>query len=189
MPVPVLASAALVASWLAQAEPAPPEEPAPAPAPPSAAEEPTPLRPVNTVAVHGRVATRAAGPDGDVPRGGFSLGATFEHRWGGVGGVFAFGAGVDLFFDRFATGSTQNSFVALQTVALERAAIRPWIGVGAGLGVANVTRAVARGAVGVEVPFKRGSSIALRADLTHALSGDRTFGDLVDFGIGLLQHF
>jgi hypothetical protein len=192
MPVPLLASAALVASWLAQAELAPPEEPATAPAPvapPPASEEPPAQRPVNTVAVHGRLATRAAGPDSEVPREGFSVGGTFEHRWGGVAGRLTFGAGLDFFFDRFASGSTQNSFVALQTVSLERAAIHPWIGVGAGLGVANVTRPVARGAVGVELPFNRGSSIALRADLTHALSGDRTFGDLVDFGVGLLQHF
>jgi hypothetical protein len=209
MLVPGVASAAFVfaaswlaqpgpaPSWLAQAEPAPPEEPppvsaptAPPPAPPIPSdEEPPPLRPINTIAVYGRVATRPTGPSGDFPRVGFSLGGTFEHRYAGVSGTFAFGLGVDFFFDHFATGSTQNSFVALQTVSLDRLPVRPWLAVGAGIAVASDTRPVVRGALGLELPFSRANSIAVRADLTHALSGDRAFADLLDVGLGLIQHF
>jgi hypothetical protein len=200
----MLAPALLVASWIAQAELAPPEPPSPpaaqaAPAPasppatPAPASPPTPDEPprlhVNAVAVHGRFAARAAGPEAGVPREGFSLGGSFDHRYAGVGGVFGFGAGLDFFFDRFASGSTQNSFVALQTVVYERAAIRPWVAAGAGLAVATSARAVVRGALGLELPFSRATAIAVRADLTHALSGDPVFGDLVDVGVGLVQHF
>jgi hypothetical protein len=191
-----LGSAGPAASWLAQAEPAPPEEPppeaapaAPPPAPPVPSDEPPPMRPINTIAVYGRIATRPTGPSGAFPRVGFSLGGTFEHRYAGVGGTFAFGVGVDFFFDHFATGSTQNSFVALQTVSLDRLPVRPWMAAGAGVAVATDTRAVVRGALGLELPFSRANSIVVRADLTHALSGDRAFADLFDVGLGLIQHF
>jgi len=205
MLVPTAASAALVvASWLAQAEPAPPEEPPPAsaapvpaaaPAPPAPPEDLTPRRPINTVTVHGRVATRPAGTDAYTPREGFSLGGSFDHRYASVAEAFGFGVDLDFFFDHFSTGD-QNSFVALQTVVFDRAAIRPWLGVGGGVAVAfggvpaaRDTRPVARGALGIELAFSRANSIAVRADLTHALAGDRTFGDLLDVGVGLLQHF
>jgi hypothetical protein len=205
MLVPALASAALVASWIAQAERAPAEEPPAAQAVPPAAQAvppaaagpaaPAPVieaprRLVDTVAVHGRFAARAGGPEGSFPREGFSLGGSYDHRYTGVGGVFGLGAGVDFFFDRFQGGANQNSFCAMQTVVYERAPIRPWVAVGAGLGVASSTRAVVRGALGLELPFSRANSVAVRADLTHALSGaDPAFGDLVDVGVGLVQHF
>jgi hypothetical protein len=200
MLVPAAASAALVvASWLAQAEPAPPEEPPQAAAAPGPGaspgpmlppEELTPRRPINTVSVHGRLATRPSGPDAGVPREGFSLGGSFDHRYAGLAETFGFGVALDFFFDHFSTGPDQNSFVALQTVVFDRAAVRPWLGVGGGVAVAiHDTRAVARGALGLELPFTRANSIAVRADLTHALAGDRAFADLLDVGVGFVQHF
>jgi hypothetical protein len=190
--IPAAVSAALlVASWLAQAEPAPPEEPPPsaaAPSQPAPPEELTPRRFINTVTVHGRIATRPAGPDANVPREGFSLGGSFDHRYASLGDTFGFGVGLDFFFDHFSTGD-QNSFVALQTVVFDRSALRPWLGVGGGVGVATDTRAVVRGALGLELPFSRANSITVRADLTHALAGDRVFADLFDLGVGFAQHF
>jgi hypothetical protein len=200
MLAPAAASAALfVASWLAQAERAPPEEPPPAtaapgpaapPGPTSPPEDLTPRRPINTVSVHGRLATRPGGPDAGIPREGFSLGGSFDRRYAGLAEAFGFGVAVDFFFDHFSTGPDQNSFVALQTVVFDRAAIRPWLGVGGGVAVAiHDTRAVARGALGLELPFTRANSITVRADLTHSLAGDRAFTDLFDVGVGFLQHF
>jgi hypothetical protein len=197
MLVPGAASAALVvASWLAQAELAPAEAPPPAAAPaqpapasPGAPEEPPPRRPPNAVAVHGRFAGRPTGPDGGVPREGFSLGGTFEHRYAGLADRLGFGVGLDFFFDHFSSTGTQNSFVALQTIALERLPVRPWIAAGAGVGIASGARPVARGALGVELAFSRSNAIAVRADLTHALSGGGAFADLIDVGLGLLQRF
>ena len=192
-------AALIVSSWFAQAEAAPgeepppvsaPAEPAPAPAPPSEPEpEETPLRAINAVAVYGRLAIRATGPAEQIPREGFSLGGTFDHRYALVNRVFAFAAGLDFFFDHFSSSGTQNSFVALQSVALERVPLRPWVAAGAGLAVAGDTRAVVRGALGVELSFTRTNAVAVRADLTHALSGAGAFVDLVDVGVGLLQRF
>jgi hypothetical protein len=188
----VPAAALVVLSWLAQAEPAPPEAPAPA-----AAEAQAPRRPLNAVAVHGRLATRATGADG-VARAGFSLGGTFERRYAEVANALALGVGVEFFFDRFSgdapsssqatEGSTQNSFVALQTVALERFAFRPWVAVGAGLGVTSKVRPVVRGALGIEMELPHSCALALRADLTHGLTSSE-LGDLLDVGLGFLQRF
>jgi len=190
------ASAALVlVSWLAQAEPAPSEElppPSaadPVPAPTGTSQDSSSRQPLNAVGVHGRFAARPTGPTDGLSREGFSLGGTFERRYASVAKTFAFGVGLDFFFDRFSNGGTQNSFVALQTVTLERLPVHPWIGAGAGLGIASNARAVTRGAVGLDLPFARGSSIAVRADLTHALSSPGAFGDVLDVGIGLLQRF
>jgi hypothetical protein len=191
------ASAALVlVSWLAQSEPAPSEEVPlpvaaadPVPSPAGSSQDSSSRQPLNAVGVHGRFAARPTGSTDGLPREGFSLGGTFERRYASVAETFAFGVGLDFFFDRFSNGATQNSFVALQTVTLERLAVHPWIGAGAGVGIAASARAVARGAVGIELAFARGSSLALRADLTHALSSPEAFGDVLDVGLGLLQRF
>jgi len=209
--IPAAASAALVlASWLAQAEPAPVEEPTsvPAPAPTSAptpAAELTPRSPLHAVAVHGRFAYRPNDSGSGVPAGGFSLGGTFERRYAELGGTIGFGAGLDFFFDRFASDQkmmtsgtqvalyahelTQTSFVALQTVALEHLPVRPYVAAGAGIAVGSSTRPVARGVVGVELGLSRATAVAVRADLTHPLSNPGVTGDILDVGLGFLERF
>jgi hypothetical protein len=212
MLVPAAASAALVASWLAQAEPAPAEPPPPAPAAapaaPAAPAEPaelTPRLPRYAVAVHGRFAYRPNDSGSGVPAEGFSLGGTLERRYAEVGRVLGLGVGLDLFFDRFASDQknmtsgtqvalyahelTQTSFVALQTAALERLPVRPWVAAGAGVAVGSTTRPVARGAAGVELGLSRSTAIALRADLTHPLANPGAYGDIVDVGLGFLERF
>jgi hypothetical protein len=214
MIVPALASAALVASWLAQAEPAPPEEAPPTPAGPAApaptpaptpAEEPSPRRPVYAVAVHGRFAYRPNDSGSGVPSEGFSLGGTLERRYAEVGGVIGLGIGLDFFFDRFASDQknmtsgtqvalyahelTQTSFVALQTVALEHRPVRPYVAAGAGIGVGSSTRPVARGVAGVELGLSRATAVTVRADLTHPLSNPGAYGDILDVGVGFLERF
>ena len=157
------------------------------------------------VAVHGRFAYRPNDSGSGVPAGGFSLGGTFERRYAELGGTFGFGAGLDFFFDRFASDQkmmtsgtqvalyahelTQTSFVALQTVALERLPVRPWIAAGGGIAVGQSTRPVARGAAGVELGLSRATAIAVRADLTHPLSNAGATGDILDVGLGFLERF
>jgi hypothetical protein len=222
MLVPAAASAALVvASWLAQAEPAPPEgapstpgfaptsAPAPtptnAPAPAAPTAELTPRFPVHAVAVHGRFAYRPNDAGSGVPSEGFSLGGTFERRYAELGGTFGFGVGLDFFFDRFASDEknmtsgtqvalyahelTQTSFVALQTIALERLPVRPYVAAGAGVAIGSSTRPVARGVAGVELGLSRATAIAVRADLTHPLSNEGAYGDILDVGLGFLERF
>jgi hypothetical protein len=194
------ASAALVlVSWLAQAEPAPSEELPPPSAPAAPPSDDHPLRPLHAVAVHGRFAYRANDSGGEAPRGGFSLGGTFERRYADLGNALGLGVGLDFFFDRFSSDGThislmpreltQTSFVALQTVALERLPVRPWVAVGAGIAVGSSVRPVARGAAGAELGLTRSTAIAVRADLTHALSDPGATGDILDVGLGLLERF
>ena len=107
--------------------------------------------------------------------------------------------GVDLFFDRFSSDGThislmpreltQTSFVALQTFALDHLPVRPWVAAGAGIAVGASVRPVARGAAGVELGLTRSTAIAVRADLTHALSNPGATGDILDLGLGLLERF
>jgi hypothetical protein len=225
MLLPAAVSAALVATWLAQAEPAPPEpaqaEPAPAeaplpgaaagtggqPAPPGAAPaaELTPRRPLHAVAVHGRFAYRPNDSGGGVPAEGFSLGATFERSYLELGNALALGIGFDFFFDRFATDEkrmtdgvnnaiyahelTQTSFVALQTIALDHLPVRPYVAAGGGVAFGSGTRPVARGVAGVEMGLSRSTAVAVRADLTHALSNTGPAADILDVGIGFVERF
>jgi hypothetical protein len=216
MLVPAATRAALVVlGWLAQAEPAPLTDPQPpdpqpplgavAPSPTApAAEEPEARTPSHAIAVHGRFAYRPNDTGSGVPAGGFSLGGTFERQYADLAHVFGFGAGLDLFFDRFSTDGThvtamprqlmQTTFVALQTVALEHLPVRPWVAAGAGIAVGSVAsgssvRPVARGVAGVELGISRATAVVVRADLTHTLSDAGAYGDILDVGLGLCERF
>jgi len=238
--------APVLASWLAQAEPAPiapqdpgtteaapgeaaPAEPAeaapsesaapPSPASPTVLLEPPPPRP-SAVGVHARFAYRPEDDGAVAPRGGFSLGATFERRYATVGARLGLGIGVELFFDRFGSEAesgtlmphllTQTSFVALQTLSVDVATARLWVGGGGGVTIAYASGAatngagttstevqpVARGAAGVDLPFAPHSAIVARVDYTHPLTrptfaglSESPFGDLVDVGVGYQYRF
>jgi hypothetical protein len=196
-------AALFVASWLAQAEPAPPEPAAPSPpAPPTAAA--IELSPPTSLAVHGRFAYRPGGSVGAAPAAGFSLGATFEHRYASPVSVLGLGVAIDFFYDHFSRDGTfieampelltQTSFVALQTVSAELGRVRPWLAGGVGLtfayfsgtgltdtgtpmpGVsASKLQPLVRGAVGLDVTIAPQMAIVVRGDLTHPLTHP-TFG-------------
>jgi hypothetical protein len=192
-------AALFVASLLAQAEPAPPEA---APPSPPAAPAPSP-EPPSSLAIHGRFAYRPGDAVGPAPATGFSLGATFEHRYAAVGPL-GLGVGVDLFYDHFARDQqfitaqqqllTQTSFVALQTVSLAVNRVRPWVAGGGGVtwayfsgtgltdlgmpmpGVSHgELQPLVRGAAGLDVTVAPQMAIVVRADLTHPLTHP-TFG-------------
>lgn len=215
--------APVLACWLAQAEPAPatsrdpatvdgapaapsepsetappaetaPSEPAPpSPASPTALLEPPPPRP-SAVGVHARFAYRPEDDGAVAPRGGFSVGGTFERRYATVGARLGLGIGVEFFYDHFGYSGdsvtlmshllTQTSFVALQTLSTDIATARLWVGGGAGVTIAYASGAatngvgttstevqpVARGAAGVDLPFGLRSAVVVRADYTHPLT-------------------
>jgi len=216
------APALLVASWLAQADPAPFDPPAPppagAPAPAASIDEPAHPHP-NGMAVHGRFAYRANDGNDGAPASGFSLGASFEHRYAAVS-RFDLGVGVDLFYDRFSADGdyvslvphlvTQTSFAVFQTVSTDLGPVRPWIAAGAGLTVAyfsgtdaadmhvtdSALQPLVRAAVGVDVELAPREAVVVRADYTHPLTGPTVggfaaspFGDLIDVGVGFLYRF
>ena len=145
----------LLASLLAQAEPAPPEAP-----PPPPATQPDPNAPpdpalvgagANTVSVRASLAYRldSGGADATLgPAGGLSVGGQFERRYYKVAGIVELGAALDFSYQRFATGVrgvgmtapgedepfdgqrvlSKTGFALLQTVAVRAARLRPFVG-------------------------------------------------------------
>jgi hypothetical protein len=144
----------LLASLLAQAEPAPPEAPAPQPDP-NALPDPA-LAGANTVSVLASVAYRLGSDGADAtlgPAGGFSIGGEFERRYYKLSGIIELGAAVDFNYQRFATGVqgvgmtapgvdvpfdgqrvlSKTGFALLQTVAVHAARLRPFVAIGPGV--------------------------------------------------------
>ncbi|HEY4392818.1 MAG TPA: hypothetical protein VGP64_02095 [Polyangia bacterium] len=147
-------AAAILASWVAQAEPAP----TPPPSAPVVAT-PAPPRPVpdNTVGVYFGWGRRLGnGPDVVGPANGISVGGSYQRRYLTLGYGFELGAAVDFFYDKWqegVTGSTmvtpgeeqtfsservisQTSFALLQTGAWRRGRVRAVLGGGLGFTVA-----------------------------------------------------
>jgi hypothetical protein len=232
-------AAMLLASVLAQAEPAPPEPPPGPPLPdPGAAAEPAPPR-ANAVSVNARVAYRLGGDGGDNlgPSGGFALGGTFERRYLTVAGVLELGAAFDFGYQRFATGVvgtgttypgetetfdgqrviSRTSFALLQTAAIRGHGLRPFVGLGVGIGIGflstpeatlqpgseTVVQPEAQGTAGVDVDLGGNMALVIRADVIHPLTDPlfspsvlvqpqqryALFGDVIDAGVGLVVRF
>jgi hypothetical protein len=142
------------------AEPAPVEPPSPsepAGAPPPATpppSEPSPsAAPPNTAALLAGFAYR---PSASLePTVGFSLGGSFQRRYGTLASVLEVGWAFDFFFDRFSTAAdatvvdaagiartvastrtiTDSSFAAMQTLGTHAGAWRLWLGAGGGLSI------------------------------------------------------
>jgi hypothetical protein len=151
-------AALVVASWMAQAEAAPAEAPPPPPPTAPAVEVPSPAPPSNALTVQARFAYRVGAQAVALgPRVGFSLGATFEHRYALIGEVLELGGAVDFSYDHFQLGVqgssmvtpgapeqtydaqrviTQTSFALLQTIGARRGAVHVWAGLGGGMSVA-----------------------------------------------------
>jgi hypothetical protein len=194
-------AAIFVASLFAQAEQAPPEPAAPAPPPVASAPASSPP---TSLALHGRFAYRPGDSVGPAPAAGFSLGATFEHRYAVVGDLVGLGVGVDFFHDRFSRDGQymsttpelllQTSFVALQTVSVALGRVRPWVAGGGGLSFAHFTgtgltdtgmplpgvsdnelQPLVRAAAGLDIGLRADLAVVVRADYTHPLTRP-TFG-------------
>ena len=143
------------------AEPAPPEAPPPAPpaaaSTPAATPHPSPEKPLpappNTAAVLAGFAYR---PGASLqPTAGFSIGGSFQRRYGTLASVLDAGWAFDFFFDRFSTAAdatvidaggiartvpstrtiSDTSFAALQTLGTHAAAWRLWLGAGGGFSI------------------------------------------------------
>ena len=221
------------------AEPAPAAAPASAPSPHP--HEPK-TGPRHRIAVTPRFAYRLGDAGRTVtPASGFGLAGTYEFRYARVGLAVDTALGIDFAFDRFATGErgtcsgefsgrqeclgraastfastrviSETSFILVHTVAARLGASRPYLTLGAGLGVGffdsvqpdlspgNATDAhvLGRATIGIDVTLGRVWSATLRADYTavravspFATSAGRTlplFGDLFDVGVGVVYSF
>jgi hypothetical protein len=190
-------AASLLASLLAQAEPAPPES---APLPPALLAEPV-LPRANAVSVHASLAYRVGvGGDNLGPAGGFSISGGFERRYFVVAGVLQLGAAIDFSYQRFSTGVegsamtgtgeevfdgqrtlSKTGFALIQTVAVQLGRVRPFIGLGPGLainffsspevtlrpGSKTAVQPMAQAMAGFDVDMGGNTAIVVRADVTH----------------------
>jgi hypothetical protein len=146
-------AAAVLASWLAQAEPAPPPPGAPVVARPP----PPPPTPDNTVGAYFGWGRRLGGEAQTVgPANGISVGGSYQRRYLTLGAGFELGAAFEFFYDKWqegVTGSTmvapgaeqtfaservisQTSFALMQTGAWRRGRARAFLGVGLGFTIA-----------------------------------------------------
>jgi hypothetical protein len=153
-----MVAAAVLASWLAQAEPAPvtPATASAPTAPAGATPKPPPPPPDNAVGVYAGWGHRLGSEAETIgPANGISVGGTYERRYLTLLGNLELGAGVDFFYDKYVTdvtGSTavatgqeqtfasqrvisQASFALNQTVAWRQGRVRPFAAVGVGLAV------------------------------------------------------
>lgn len=142
-------AAAVLASWVAQAEPAPPPPGAPVVVTPT----PPPTTPDNTVGVYAGWGRRLGSEAQSVgPANGISVGGSYQRRYLTLGYGFELGVGIDFFYDKWqegVTGSTmiavgeeqtfpgdrvisQTSFALLQTAAWRHGRARAFLGAGLG---------------------------------------------------------
>jgi hypothetical protein len=187
-------AAAVLASWWAQAEPAPASAPPAAPASaPIVAQPAPPLEPSdNALGVYGGWGRRVGSTaDAVGPANGFSFGGSYERRYLVLPRGFELGAAVDFFYDKFQTnvpytavvyGQQQTftgqriiseaSFVALQTAAWRRGRARPFVGLGVGftVGYFSTPEQLFRpGSFDATQPLARGVA-GLQVAITHNIA-------------------
>jgi len=183
--------ALVLASWWAQAEPAPVE---PAPAPPAVAPQPPPpVRVFNDrlAITLGYGARLGDEPSRVGPRNGFAVSAGHEHRFVPLPRQFDFGAGVEFDYHKFATtvtgtvmptpGQTQTysgdrllsyaTFLATGSLSWRWSPIRPYAQLGAGVSIAYFNTpetALSPGSLTAAQPVARvagGLDIAITAEI------------------------
>lgn len=180
-------AAVVLASWLAQAEPAP-TEPAPGnPAAPLVVAPPPPeTSPFDKrVAVYGGVSHRL-GPEGESigPTNGPSFGGSFARRYYVSPEGFDLDVGLDFFYDQFETDVlgttiTQTSFAVTQTAGWSWRRLRPFAQVAAGVSIGYVSisngnldsaQPLVRGAAGLDVAITPSIGVSLRLAYTLLFS-------------------
>ena len=173
---------AVLASWLAQAEPAPTEpSPATSAAPLVVTPPPQPSPFDKRVAVYAGLSHRL-GPEGKSigPANGPSFGGSFARRYLATPEGFELDLGLDFFYDQFETdvlGTTisQTSFALTQTAGWRWRRLRPFAQVAAGVAIGYVsipngnldsTQPLVRGAAGLDVAITPNIGVSLRLAYT-----------------------
>jgi hypothetical protein len=173
-------AAAVLASWVAQAEPAPPESPPAQAAPLVAKPAPSASTPDNTVGIYAGVGHRV-GPEAHTfaPTTDVSIGGSYEWRYWSSPGGLELGVGLNFFYDQFSEGMqapfvSQNSFAATQIFAWRSRWVRPFALLGAGISIGYATdgagltaaQPMLRGGAGLEITVARNMAVALRGSYT-----------------------
>jgi len=240
LPAPPPAPAALAPTAPAEqgdAEPAPPEPPPPglpAGLPPDFA----PRNARHRVAVSGRFAYRlGAAAEEAGAHAGFGIGGTYEYTYATAASRLELALGTDFSLDRFGSSEKgtlteggvvttydatrvilQNAFLLVHTAAADLGPARPFVTIGAGLGVGNLQTVspsfttmtgsstsfhdlqfLARASAGLDVVVTRVWRASLRVDYTAVRLADQiptvsgttlpAFVDLLDVNLGLVYRF
>jgi len=225
------------------AEPAPGE---PAPRPPGApvVADTLPHGGRHRLAVGARFAYRLGDAGQAIsPAAGYGIVGSYDFTYARVGNRLELAAGVDFSSDRFATGEqgtttddtgpgnipmtvtysstrvlSENNFIVAQTFALDAGSIRPFVMLGAGLGIGSFesvdprykpadkasggetdTHLIGRAALGFDIPVGPAWSVRVRGDYTavrRAAPFTTTagvsvplFGDLLDIDVAAGYRF
>ena len=167
------------------------------------------------------------------PAAGFGIGGGYELTYARPAPHLDLAVGVDFSFERFATGETgttttsdggmqmydttrlitETTFLLTQAAGVSIGPFRPYVALGAGLGVGYLssvaaeflpgslrdTQLLGRGSVGLDAELGRTWSASLRVDYTAVRAQSslvtqdgRTlpvFGDLLDIGLGAVYRF
>jgi len=219
------------------AEPAPPE-PSPDGLPAGLPPDFAPRNARHRVAVSARFAYRLGSAAEEVGgHAGFGVGGTYEYTYAKAASRLELALGTDFSLDRFGSSEKgtlteeggvvttydatrvilQNAFLLVHTVAAALGPARPFITVGAGLGVGNLQTVspsftvtgtstsfhdlqfLARASAGVDVVVTRVWQASLRVDYTAVRLADDVatvsgttlpaFVDLLDVNLGLVYRF
>jgi len=215
------------------AEPAPPEPP-----PPGLPPDFAPRNARHRVAVSARFAYRlGAAAEQAGGHAGFGFGGTYEYTYATAASRLQLALGTDFSLDRFGSSEKgtlteggvvttydatrvilQNAFLLVHTAAADLGPVRPFVTVGAGLGVGNLQTVspsfttmtgsstsfhdlqfLARASAGVDVVVTRVWRASLRVDYTAVRLADEiptvsgttlpAFVDLLDVNLGLIYRF
>jgi hypothetical protein len=173
-------AAAVLASWVAQAQPAPPPPAAPIVGQPA----PPPPPPENTVAVYAGVGHRLGSEAHTLgPVNGVSVGGDYQWKYFDLPPGFELGVGLNFSYDKFQSNLdsaivSQTTFVAAQTGAWRWKRLRPFVQLGAGIsiGYASVNVGVTaaqpliRGAAGLEVTVVKNIAVVVRGAYTFIIT-------------------
>jgi hypothetical protein len=195
--------AVVLASWWAQAQPAPVAAP-----PPAAQPAPAPLD--NRVGVVASYA-RQLGDDAVAlgPPGGFGVTGSYERRLQPLPHDFDLSAGVDFGYDKFGLHCTcavvsQATFVATAAAAWHWGRLRPYVLVGGGITVEmEGVQPLVRTTMGLDIAITRDIGVTARVAYTHIFirptvttyaPGEPALtqeidGDLLDIGAGVALGF
>lgn len=203
--------AVVLASWWAQAQPAPVAAP-PLTATPAAQPLPGPLD--NRVGVVAGYARQLGHQPADLgPPGGFAVGGSYEHRVLPLPHDFELSAGVDFFLDKFGLGDaaqvvSQTGFAATAAGAWRWNRLRPYLQVGAGFTVVwcgdlTAFQPLVRTTAGLDIAITRDIAVTVRVaysylftrpTLTTTKDGEPPVtssitGNLLDAGAGVALGF
>jgi hypothetical protein len=204
-------TAVVLASWWAQAQPAP-VAPPPLTAAPAAQPAPGPLD--NRIAVVASYARQLGDEGTDLgPPNGFGMYGSYERRVLPLPQDFDLSAGVDFFFDKFGLNYTgvvvsQTGFAATAAAAWHWSRLRPYVQVGAGFTIAyagdlTAVQPLVHTAAGLDIAVTRDIAVTLRVAYSYLFTRPTLMtsapdeppvtysivGNLLDVGAGVALGF